>query len=150
MKTLVIVFHPKYSESVRNKMIIDQLQNRENVTVRIIQGPVDVQTERDVLKQFERIVFQYPVYWWAMPAVGKSYLETVVNTETEVLANKKIKIVQTLGSGRGGYGTRDMQVMKTIWEVITDFCRAKLEEQVFFYANDSAEVARKIATDLAK
>ncbi|CAL5989052.1 Flavodoxin-like_fold [Hexamita inflata] len=58
---------------------------------------------------FQRIAFQYPVYWWAMPAVGKSYLETVVNTETDVLANKKIKIVQTLGSGKGGYGTRDMQ-----------------------------------------
>ncbi|CAL5986686.1 Flavodoxin-like_fold [Hexamita inflata] len=105
---------------------------------------------------FQRIAFQYPVYWWAMPAVGKSYLETVTIqkllqtqkqmfwrikrlkqfkhqvVEREVMVHAICKMVQIVAGGKGINGTRDMQVMKTIWEVITDFCRTKLEEQVIF------------------
>ncbi|CAL6080781.1 NADPH_oxidoreductase [Hexamita inflata] len=149
MKTLVIVFHPNYSESVRNKLLVTELSKNDNVTLRIIQSPFDVQTEKEILSQFQRVVFQYPVYWWALPAIGKQYLETVIQPK-EIISNKQFKIIQTVGGAKEIYDARDIQVMKTIWEVITEYCGAKLLDQFIFYADDSIQVAEKIAAEIAK
>lgn len=84
MKTLVIVTHPNINESVINKRWIEELQKFDEqffVHQLYQQYPderIDVQAEQRLVEKFDKIVFQFPYYWFNCPYLLKKWLDQVL------------------------------------------------------------------------
>jgi putative NADPH-quinone reductase len=80
---LIILAHPNFIDSVANKTIIDELQNSElELEIRDIHNlypefKIDCKAEQDALLRHQTIVFQYPIYWYNMPAILKQWFDLV-------------------------------------------------------------------------
>ncbi len=81
--TLIILAHPNFNQSLANQTIIQQLQQSNlDIEVRDIHGlypdyQIDIKAEQEALLKHQTIVFQYPFYWYNMPAILKLWFDTV-------------------------------------------------------------------------
>lgn len=84
MKTLVIVSHPEMANSlVQNFLKASATPFQDEVTwhdLATIQQ-LDIAAEQALLRNHERIIFQFPLYWYAAPASLKTWLDTVLTGE---------------------------------------------------------------------
>ncbi|MVN91362.1 NAD(P)H-dependent oxidoreductase [Mucilaginibacter aquatilis] len=84
MKTLIIVTHPNISESVINKRWIEELKKlSENYTVHQLyelypDEKIDVEAEQRLIEQHDKIIFQFPYYWFNAPSLFKKWLDVVM------------------------------------------------------------------------
>jgi glutathione-regulated potassium-efflux system ancillary protein KefG len=83
MKTLVIVAHPNLEQSKVNKTWMNRLQQEENVTVHNLYAlyphfEIDVEKEQQLLVEHDRIVLQFPFYWYSSPALLKQWQDAVL------------------------------------------------------------------------
>ena len=87
MKVLVVIGHDNYDKSVQNKKLAAQLEGLEGVTVLNLweryaaQGfqLTEEQVRVDVERVFaaDRIVFQFPLYWYNVPWCLKAWEDKV-------------------------------------------------------------------------
>lgn len=82
MKTLVIIAHPNLGGSKVNKTWMSFLEKEENVTVHDIYNfyrddKIDVSKEQELVKNHDRIVFQFPFYWYNAPYLLKKWQDSV-------------------------------------------------------------------------
>ncbi|MFC4666214.1 NAD(P)H-dependent oxidoreductase [Falsiporphyromonas endometrii] len=83
-KTLVIVVHPHLENgSVISKAWCDALEKCENVTLHKIcqvypDGKIDVEKEQALVEAHERVIFQFPLWWYGGPAMMKTWLDVVL------------------------------------------------------------------------
>ena len=104
-KTLIILAHPNIAESKVNKALLDGIQNESNITVHDLYATyktveaIDVAKEQALLVQFDRIIFQFPLYWYSAPAMLKEWQDKVLSygfaygPEGSKLAGKESKII---------------------------------------------------------
>jgi len=83
MKTMVIIAHPDLNHSRVNRTFAQALQGRENIVVRNLyeQYPdwhMDAAEEQRLLLQYDRIVFQFPFYWYSCPPLLKKWFDDVL------------------------------------------------------------------------
>ena len=84
MKTLILVVHPHLNESLINKRWVEELQKHpEKYEVHQLHeaypdGKIDVAAEQQLMERYERIVFQYPLYWFNCPPLFKTWLDEVL------------------------------------------------------------------------
>jgi len=84
MKTLIIVIHPNINESVLNKRWIQELRKfPERYTIHQLHEAypdekIDVQAEQLLVEQHDKIVFQFPYYWFNCPSFFKKWLDEVL------------------------------------------------------------------------
>jgi glutathione-regulated potassium-efflux system ancillary protein KefG len=83
MKILVIVAHPNLEQSKVNKTWMNRLQQEENVTVHNLYAhyptfAIDVEKEQQLLLEHDRIVLQFPFYWYSSPALLKQWQDVVL------------------------------------------------------------------------
>jgi len=83
MKILVILAHPNLDQSRVNKTWINRLVQEENVTVNNLYAnyphfEIDVEKEQQLLVDHDRIVFQFPFYWYSTPALLKQWQDLVL------------------------------------------------------------------------
>ncbi|MCH5464641.1 NAD(P)H-dependent oxidoreductase [Levilactobacillus tujiorum] len=104
MTTLVLVSHPQLADSTSQQFLKESLPST-GVKWEHIEGQqaLDVDQEQAQLRQADRIIFQFPLYWYAAPAGLKTWEDTVL-TRTFVygdhrypLAGKELGIVVTTG-----------------------------------------------------
>ncbi|MDT6981280.1 NAD(P)H-dependent oxidoreductase [Levilactobacillus zymae] len=103
MQTLVLVAHPHLADSTTQQFFKASLP-ADGVTYRVLdQRDYDVSQEQAALRQADRIILQFPLYWYAAPASLKHWEDTVL-TRTFVygdhrypLADKELGIVVTTG-----------------------------------------------------
>lgn len=81
MKTTVFLFHPNFNESNVNKALAKAAQDA-NVEVRNVyelypNGIIDVEAEQKALEAADRIVLQFPMYWYSSPALLKQWEDDV-------------------------------------------------------------------------
>lgn len=80
---LIILAHPDFTRSIANKAVIEHLQNSGlHLEVRDIAAlypdyRIDTEAEQQALSRHQTIVFQYPLYWYNMPAILKQYFDSV-------------------------------------------------------------------------
>ncbi len=115
-KTLVILAHPNMNESRLNKALIQAIQELPNVSVHDIYAAyhsadaIDVKKEQALLLAHDRIVFQFPFYWFSTPGLLKDWQDKVLeygfaygHEGGNKLAGKEFKNVLTVGSPEYAY-----------------------------------------------
>lgn len=110
MKTLVIVIHPDIKNSVVNKRWIEELHKHpDSFYVHQLHAlypneKIDVTAEQRLIEQYDKIVFQFPFYWFNAPAFFKKWLDEVLthgwaygSKSGYKLGGKKIALAISLG-----------------------------------------------------
>jgi len=116
MKTLVIVVHPDMKNSVINKRWVEELQKYpDTYTVHQLYGcypdeQIDVPAEQHLIEQHDKIVFQFPFYWFSSPPLLKKWFDEVLthgwaygSKSGYKLAGKKISLAITVGGDEEEY-----------------------------------------------
>lgn len=124
MKTIIVVFHPHPEQSKRNKLLVSAVKNLKNVTIHYVDKKYmtatkqDIEKERELLRQNQQVVFQFPVYWYMLPAVGKKYIDEIFedgfgykivhgNYQFSEMEGKTLKVVATAGESISAYRHTD-------------------------------------------
>ncbi|KIC46421.1 NADPH oxidoreductase [Ruegeria sp. ANG-S4] len=85
MKTLVLTAHPDLAKSRINRAWFEALSEAENVTTRDLTAiggtemRFDIKVEQALLLAHDRIVFQFPFYWYSAPPVMKAWMDQVLS-----------------------------------------------------------------------
>ncbi len=113
MQILTIVAHPDISSSRVNKAMTDLCVSANNITVNEIYKKypnfeIDVATEQILLESHDRIIFQFPFYWYSSPALLKQYIDSVLTYgwafgPRNALANKELIVAVSTGSTGESY-----------------------------------------------
>lgn len=82
MKTLILLFHPDFSKSKANRALADaarEVDGVEIVDVQALYPDGEIDTDREVARLFtaHRLVWQFPVQWYATPPLLKAWQDTV-------------------------------------------------------------------------
>jgi putative NADPH-quinone reductase len=83
MSTLVIVVHPNLAESRINKRWVQELKQQSGVTIHNLyevypDEQINVAQEQELLEQHDRIVLQFPLYWYSTPSLLKKWQDKVL------------------------------------------------------------------------
>ena len=83
MKTLVLVFHPHLEKSQVNRKLMDIANETGDVTVidEYAEYPdfhINVEREQKLIESHDRIVLQFPFYWYSSPALLKQWEDAVL------------------------------------------------------------------------
>lgn len=115
MKILVIVTHPNLEESKVNKVWIDALKKEDNIIVRFLDEiykdnkKIDIEKEKKFLEKAERVVFQFPFYWYSMPALMREYFDEVLQfgwaygPNGDALKDKEFLVALSVGAPEYSY-----------------------------------------------
>jgi len=115
MKTLIVLAHPNYGASVSNKALLEAFKEGEVIVhdlgAAFKDGKFDVAAEQKLLEAHDRVIFQYPTYWFNVPTLLKQYLD-------EVFAH---------GCAYGGGGEalkgKEFAVVTTVGQPVTNYCK---------------------------
>ena len=114
MKTLVNVIHPHFEASRVNRALAAAAQEVEHVTVRHLyalypDGVIDIEAEHVALEAADRIVLQFPMYWYSSPALLKQWQDDVLTygwaygSTGKALHGKEVAISASLGAPASSY-----------------------------------------------
>jgi len=128
MKTLVLVFHPNLNDSRANKRLAEEMEKQANVTVRRVYEAypdemIDVAAEQRLLEEHDRIVLQFPFYWYSTPSLLKKWEDAVLaygwafGTNGDKLHGKELLIAVTTGGPQESY-TPDGNNKYTVTELL--------------------------------
>ncbi|MFD1067149.1 NAD(P)H-dependent oxidoreductase [Oceanobacillus locisalsi] len=128
MKTLVLVFHPNLSESRGNRHLVEEIKKHPDTTVHNVYASypdekIDVQTEHELVENHDRIIFQFPFYWYSAPPLLKKWLEEVIvygwafGTNGDKFQGKEVIVAVTTGVAEEGY-TAEGDVTFTVAELL--------------------------------
>ncbi|MGG4217960.1 NAD(P)H-dependent oxidoreductase [Paenibacillus jamilae] len=131
MSTLVIVVHPDLAESRINKRWMQELKKQSSVTVHNLyevypDEQINVANEQKLLEQHDRIVLQFPFYWYSSPPLLKKWLDKVLTygwaygSEGDKLQGKELLIALSAASVEENY-QRDGRNRYTIEELLRPF-----------------------------
>lgn len=99
MKTLVIVAHPNLTSSTTESFLKAASYLEEDVTWHELTAPFNIEAEQSLLKSADRIILQFPMYWYSAPAILKKWLDEVWNsqlTSSHRLKGRELGIVTTV------------------------------------------------------
>lgn len=114
MKTLVILAHPNFDQSRSNRRLIEELKGNNTITFHHLDEVypdevIDVAYEQELLRSHDRIVFQYPLYWYNMPSLLRKWQDNVLEynwafgPNGDKLALKECVVVVTTGGPEDAY-----------------------------------------------
>jgi putative NADPH-quinone reductase len=84
MKTLVIVIHPDIKNSVVNRRWVEELNKfPDKYLVHQLyevypDEKIEVSSEQELIEQHDKIVFQFPYFWFNCPPLFKKWLDEVL------------------------------------------------------------------------
>lgn len=153
-KTLVNIFHPKLEDSKVNKRWIKELQKYpdqfhiHNVHSLYPDEKLDIQKEQELISSFDKIVFQFPFYWFNCPPLFKKWLDEVLTQgwaygkeSPYKLADKKIALGISVGiseedyhaSGRYKYTLKQLTAP---FELTFEYIRSNYRSFYAFYGTE--------------
>lgn len=118
MKTLVLVAHPNLEKSRVNRRLVDELRasfTEEEVCVQDLYAKypdwkIDVEREQRLVSEYDRIVFQFPFYWYSSPALLREWQDLVLDEGWAYgpggtnMVGKELLVAVTVGSTSESYG----------------------------------------------
>ncbi len=115
MKIINMVFHPNLYGSRVNKTWKMQLEESGKITTSrdmYAEYPdfqIDIEKEQKLLLEHDRIVFQFPVYWWSVTPLMKKWLDDVLQyqfaygSKGDKLKGKDMQIICSAGGQAKNY-----------------------------------------------
>lgn len=102
MKTLVVVGHPELADSASQTFFRAAANSLTGVVWHPLGVVFDRTTERQALWAADRVILQFPLYWYSAPAILKRWLDLVWDTDLlgpagDRLADKQLGLVVTTG-----------------------------------------------------
>lgn len=161
-KTLVVLIHPDIETSVINKRWINELKKYPDRYVihdlhRLYPDEkIDVAYEQQLIAAHDKIIFQFPFYWFNCPPLFKKWLDEVLthgwaygSHSGYQLAGKKIALGISVGinehdytaSGRYKY---TLAQLTAPFEITFDYVRADYKSFFAFYGVEHHATATRI------
>ncbi len=86
MRTLLILSHPDIQNSATQQFLIESARQLPEVTLHHLESSYpdrhfDLLKEQQLLRDHERILFQFPFYWYSAPALLKQWQEEVLTAK---------------------------------------------------------------------
>ncbi|MGP7815629.1 NAD(P)H-dependent oxidoreductase [Niallia sp. 01092] len=114
MKTLVLVFHPNLTASRVNRLLTEEMEKQNSVTVHRVyetysDEKIDVAAEQRLLEKHDRIVIQFPFYWYSTPSLLKKWEDVVFSygwafgSNGNKLYGKELLIAVSIGAAKESY-----------------------------------------------
>ena len=117
MKTLVLVFHPNMAASRVNRALAERAESLgDDVVVRRMYDlypgfRIDIAAEQQAMEAADRIVLQFPMYWFSSPPLLKKWTGNA-------LAGKELLVACSPGSSKYG---RESDYIYTVHEFLRPF-----------------------------
>ncbi len=129
MKVLVIVAHPDLEKSKGNRRRVQELHRHPEIRVRQLYKEypdfrIHVRKEQELLTEHDRIVLQFPFYWYTCPALLKKWFEDVLEHGWAYgpggnhLADKPFILAITTGGSEKSYRAGDYN-----WGSVSEYIR---------------------------
>lgn len=119
MKTLIIVTHPDIKDSLINKRWIEELNKfPEKYHVHQLyqaypDEKIDIEKEQQLVEKFDKIVFQFPLYWFNSPPLLKKWQDEVLtygwaygSKSGYKMGNKRVALAISAGIDEGAYSSK--------------------------------------------
>lgn len=131
MKILNLVFHPNLSNSRVNRRWKEQLEISEKITTSrdmYAEYPdfqIDIDKEQHLLKAHDRIIFQFPMFWYSTPPLLKKWLDDVLTYDFaygekgDQLKDKDMQIIVSVGGRAKFYSGFD--IFTTVPDLLRPF-----------------------------
>lgn len=115
MKTTILVFHPEFNNSVVNQALVKAVENHlDDIEIRHLyelypDGKIDVKKEQKVIEKSDRIIFQFPLYWYSSPSLLKEWQDKVLTygwaygSQGNALKGKELLLAVTAGASLSDY-----------------------------------------------
>lgn len=128
MKTTVFVFHPELENGSRINASLAKAAIEAGFEVRNVYHmypdfKIDVAAEQAVLEESDRIVLQFPIYWYQTPALLKQWFDVVLEygwaygSTGNALQGKEVILAVSFGAQREDYQL-DGRFHTTVEEVL--------------------------------
>lgn len=103
METLVVVAHPQIDSSTTQQFFKSATESLNNIDYHVLGKDFNIDSEQQLLLKNDRIIFQFPMYWYSAPGLLKTWLDDVltsgfVERNQNVFSNKELGLVVTTGS----------------------------------------------------
>ena len=114
MKTLIIVAHPDVKGSMSQQFFLSGLEQEKEVTIHQLydsypEGKIDMGKEIERVLSHDRIIFQFPLYWYSAPSLLKEWQDVVLSgiasndSYMKRVAGKEFGIVVSIGAKETSY-----------------------------------------------
>lgn len=114
VKTLVIIAHPEITESGSQQYLLSSIPEHKDITVHHLDSlypdfNIDVKMEQQLLNEHDRIIFQFPFYWYSAPALLKKWQDDVLTDgfaygkTGKALVGKEFGLVVSIGVKKEEY-----------------------------------------------
>lgn len=135
---LIILGHPNIEQSLANKTIIKELEQSDlEIEIRDLAKlypdyKIDSKAEQEALLRHKNIVFQYPLYWYNMPAILKLWFDMVLEyqfaygSKGDKLKGKNFIPSFTVGASESEYHTLGEHHFR-----VYEFCK-NLEQTAYY------------------
>ncbi|SLM87204.1 MULTISPECIES: NAD(P)H-dependent oxidoreductase [Vagococcus] len=107
-KTLVIIAHPDINNSSVQQFLMESTQNLDNVTNYVLADRIiEIKKEQDRLKDYDRIIFQFPMYWYSAPYILKRWMDEVFQdtSNATMLQGKEFGLVVSMGVSEDSFAS---------------------------------------------
>lgn len=162
-KVLVVITHPKLDTSVINKSWVEALNKHpEKYIVHHLNevypdGEIDVKAEQALLESVDKVVFQFPFYWFNCPPLLKKWIDKVLShgwaygaNSGYKLAGKKIALALSAGikdedyqaSGRYRY---TLEQLTSPFEITFLYVKADYQPLYAFYGAEYHPTKEEVA-----
>lgn len=137
MKTLVIIAHPDLSNSGSQTFLVETVRywtkaDILDITALYKEARFTPVSEQQRLLKYDRIIFQFPLYWYQAPAILKLYIDEVFDDTAlkkvfkQKIAGKELGLVVLLASKleefqAGGKHGRTMSEILSAYEVFARY-----------------------------
>ncbi|RDU65881.1 flavodoxin family protein [Helicobacter didelphidarum] len=124
MQTLLIFSHTYFQDSKVNKALLESAKSLKNVEIRNLNalypnGKIDKEAEITLLKNADKIIFQFPLFWFSTPSLMKEWQDEVLTTiaysaDSTILKGKKFQVITTIGGAKSSYDGHHGYDIKTL------------------------------------
>jgi len=166
-KTLVIMAHTNPNDSVVNNKIKHALQDEQNVLYKDIKSlyrdfNFDVKKEQEDLLSVDKIIFQFPLYWFTAPSVLKQWVDDVFTHDfafrydengqwqTLKLQDKEFQMIVTIGASEEEYNQMGVKVKDCLSSYSTTAMSLGMKEiePYLLYGIDSVKYTNEQLDDI--
>ena len=142
---LVILAHPDFSRSIANKAVITRLQHSGlSLEIRDLAAlypdyRIDPTAEQQALLRHHTVLFQFPLYWYNVPAILKQYFDCVLTygfaygTGGDQLRGKNFVASITIGAPADECRVLSLHQCHRFFAEASDSCPVLRSEQAFFH-----------------